>query len=65
MTVGKAVEGHRSPKPGGNSERLGVREASWSAPALWRFGRPELVGDDVRSLILKNPQSAIGNPKLK
>ena len=35
---GKAAEGCRSPKPGGNSERAGEREASWSAPALWRFG---------------------------
>jgi hypothetical protein len=34
----KAAEGCRSPKPGGCSERPGEREASWSAPALWRFG---------------------------
>ena len=33
----QALQG-RSPKPGGNSERPGEREASWSAPALWRFG---------------------------
>jgi len=46
----KAAEGRRSPKPNGNAERPGEREASWSAPALWRFGGPELVGDDVRSL---------------
>ena len=39
MPGGKAAEGCRSPKPGGNSERRGEREASWSAPALWRFGR--------------------------
>jgi hypothetical protein len=26
---------------------------------------PKSVGDDVRSLILKNPQSAIASPKLK
>jgi len=39
MTGGKAAEGCRSPKPGGNSERRGEREASWGAPALWRFGR--------------------------
>jgi hypothetical protein len=38
MTWRKAAEGCRSPKPGGNSERAGQREASWSAPALWRFG---------------------------
>jgi len=31
------VEGHRSPKPNGNSERPSVRAASWSAPVLWRF----------------------------
>jgi len=40
--VGKAVEGHRSPKPGGNEERPAEREASWSAPALWRFGTRQL-----------------------
>ena len=48
----KAAEGHRSPKPGGSPERPGEREASWSAPVLWRFGRLELVGDDVKSLDL-------------
>ena len=34
---GKAAEGCRSPKPGGNLERPGEREASWSASplALW------------------------------
>jgi hypothetical protein len=39
----KAAEGRRSPRPGGNAERPGVREASWSAPALWCF--LELVPD--------------------
>ncbi len=34
----KAAEGRRTPKPGGKSERFGPREASWTAPALWRFG---------------------------
>jgi hypothetical protein len=43
--VGKAVEGHRSPKPGGNEERPAEREASWSAPALWRFGTGQLPSE--------------------
>ena len=42
-TIGeKAAEGRRSPRPGGNSERPGEREAFWSAPALWRFGTRQL-----------------------
>ena len=40
---GKAAEGRRSPRPGGNSERPGTREASWSAPALWRFEGPKAL----------------------
>jgi hypothetical protein len=39
----KAAEGRRSLKPGGNSERLDEREASWNAPALWRFGTRQLL----------------------
>jgi len=50
--VGKAVEGHRSPKPGGNEERPAEREASWSAPALWRFG--------TRQLPIRMPQGQWG-----
>ena len=43
VAQGKAAEGRRSPKPGGCSEQLGKREASWSAPALWRFGTRQLT----------------------
>jgi hypothetical protein len=55
--MGKAVEGHRSPKPGGNEERPGEREASWSAPALWRFGTQRtMLGDDGNQI---GPHTAI------
>ena len=38
---GKAVEGHRSPRPVGCLNDFLTREASWTAPALWRFARNE------------------------
>src|ERR1051326_2664787 len=33
----KTPDGRRTPKPGGVSSVSLPREASWSAPALWRF----------------------------
>lgn len=35
--VAKAPEDWRSPRPGGFPHGLGVREASWTAVALYRF----------------------------
>ena len=35
---GKAAEGRRTPKRWRVAEGLASREASWSAPVLWRFG---------------------------
>ena len=37
MGVGKAAEGRRSPRPAGHFNDFRMREASWSASALWRF----------------------------
>jgi len=61
-----------SPKPGGNAERPGEREASWSAPALRRFGtgqpsqrsgvsaeRRKLCGNSVGGFL---PKAATLNP---
>ena len=54
---GKAAEGRRSPKPGGCSERPDVREASWSAPALWRFGTRQMK--DVFTIYESLPDAAL------
>jgi hypothetical protein len=37
----KAAEGCRTPKP------FGIREASWSAPVLWRFGSGFRTGCEI------------------
>jgi hypothetical protein len=55
---GKAAEGRRSPRPGGNSERFGEREASWSAPVLWRFGRGNERGNVIGIVSAKLNASA-------
>ena len=41
---GKAVEGYRSPSPGGITEVHDRREAAWSAVALYRLGGRPLMG---------------------
>jgi hypothetical protein len=35
--LGKAAEGRRSPRRSAYTETAAVREASWTAPVLWRF----------------------------
>ena len=59
--VGKAVEGHRSPKPGGNEERPAEREASWSAPALWRFGTGQLPSECRRGNGARGTRTRLGD----
>jgi hypothetical protein len=50
--VEKAAEGCRSPKPGGNAERPGEREASCASPlALWK-GAMGIERDGRTSLFL-------------
>jgi len=48
---GKAAEGRRSPRRWCEDRALGEREASWSAPALWRFGRRKCDGQDFAARI--------------
>jgi hypothetical protein len=39
---GKAAEGRRTPRRWREGYGSCVREASWSAPVLWRFGRVQI-----------------------
>jgi len=40
LAVGlKAAEGRRTPRRGRVGRTHGEREAAWSAPVLWRFGK--------------------------
>jgi hypothetical protein len=44
----KAMEAHRTPGRWRETIRPNIREASWSAPALWRFPRGQMPDPNIK-----------------